>query len=453
MIIFIWILTSIIVFSIIILVHEYGHFKTARIFGVKVEEFWLWIPPKARKLWTDKHWTEYTLNWLPLWGFVRLKWENINTFNIYDKNKKLHNNQSLEKAIKNNEDIFDYEWITISNQVKDEILKKLNDNFAKDSLLTKPAWQQAIIMLAWVTMNFLLAVFIFSILFFIWIWPIWINDKIETSQDLKLIPTPQKALEIWLIIENPWVYLLPVEDSIAKKSWIKNYDLVLKANDTQIKNHEELKNIISQNPEKEIILEINRSLNNCDITKNQNCDFENILVNVTPSNEWKIWSYLIPNTEINKDFKYNFSFIESIKYWSLETYGQIILTFKWIKILAKKIFAPETPKERQEAIAQVSGPIWIAQFMTKSVSNWVMFILVIWAVISINLWVFNLLPIPALDGWRFLLITINSIIKQIFGKKAISDNLEWILHVWFFIILILLSILIAYNDINKIINN
>lgn len=453
MIIFIWILTSIIVFSVIILVHEYGHFKTARIFGVRVQEFWLWIPPKARKLWIDKHGTEYTLNWLPLGWFVRLKWENINTFNVYDKNKKLYNNQNLEKDLKNDSDIFDVDWNIIPWEIKKEIYEKLKDNFAKDSLLTKPAWQQAIIMLAWVFMNFLLAIFIFSILFFIWIWPIWINDKIETSQDLKLIPTPEKALEIWLIKENTWVYLLPVKDSIAKKAWIKNYDLVLKANWIEIKNYEELKNIILENKENNIILEIKRSLNNCDITKNQNCDFENIFINLIPSSEWKIWSYLIPNTEINKDFKYDFSFIESIKYWTLETYGQIILTFKWIWMLAKKIFNPETPKERQEAIAQVSGPIWIVDFMTKSISNWIIFILIIWAVISINLWVFNLLPIPALDWWRFLLITINSIIKGLFWKKAISDNLEWMLHVWFFILLILLSILIAYNDINKIINN
>lgn len=451
--IFIWILVSIIVFWIIILVHEFGHFKTARIFGVKVEEFWLWIPPKARKLFTDKHGTQYTLNRLPLGWFVRLKWENINTFNVYDKNKKLYNNQNLEKDLKNDTDIFDVDWNVISWEIKKEIYEKLKDNFAWDSLLTKPAWQQAIIMLAWVFMNFVLAVFIFSILFFIWIWPIWINDKIQTSLDLKLIPTPEKALEIWLIKENPWVYLLPAENSIALKAWIRNYDLALKANNIEIKNYEELKNIIWENKQNNIVLEIKRAKNNCDIIKNQNCDFENIFINITPSNEWKIWSYLIPNTQINKDFKYDFSFIESIKYWFTETYGQIILTFKWMWMLAKKIFNPETPKERTEAIEQVSGPIWIVDFMTKSVSNGIIFILIIWAVISINLWVFNLLPIPALDGWRFLLITINSIIKKIFGKKAISENLEWILHVWFFIILILLSILIAYNDINKIINN
>lgn len=453
MLIFIWILTSIIVFSIIILVHEFGHFKAARTFGVKVEEFWLWIPPRARKLYKDKHWTIYTLNWLPLGWFVRLKWENINTFLVYDQNKKSYNNDSLEKALKNNDDIFDIDWKKISEIEKKEILKKLLENYDKDSLLTKHPIKQAIIILAWVTMNFLLAAFIFSILFFIWVSPIWINDQIKTSYDLKLIPSPEKALEIWLIKENTWVYLLPTKDSIAKKAWIKDYDLVIKANDTEIKNFKELKNIISKNHSNEINLEIKRALNNCDISKEKECNFENITIKITPNKDWKIGSYLIPNTQVNKDFKYKFWIIDSIKYWFLETYGQTILTFKWMWILAKKIFNPETPKQRTEAIAQVSGPIWMVDFITKSIWNWIIFIIIIWAIISINLWVFNLLPIPALDGGRFLFITINSIIKKIFGKKAISDNIEWLIHVWFFIFLIALSVIIAYNDINKIINN
>jgi membrane-associated protease RseP (regulator of RpoE activity) len=63
------------------------------------------------------------------------------------------------------------------------------------------------------------------------------------------------------------------------------------------------------------------------------------------------------------------------------------------------------------------------------------------------------LPIPALDGGRFIFITINWLIKKIFWRSAINAQLENIIHFWFFILLIALSILIAYNDIIKIINN
>lgn len=452
MFIIIWIITSIIVFSIIILIHEYGHFKAARIFWVKVEEFWLWIPPKAKELFTDKKWTIYTLNWLPLWWFVRLKWENINTFNVYKKDKTLFNNENLEKAIKNDDEIFDSKWEKLTKKEKEEILKLLQENYSKDSLMSKSAWKQAIIILAWVFMNFLLASIIFSILFFVWISPIWINTKIETNLDLKLIPTPETALKNWLLIEKDWVYLKPVENSIAQKAWIKSYDLVISANNKKIEKYEEFKSLIEKSSWKIVNLEIKRSLNNCDVTKSENCEFENTNINITPI-DWKIWTYLIPNIEVNKDFKYKYWLVESVKYWFLETWSQVVLTFKWLKMLLWQIFFPETPKERQEAIEQVSWPIWMVDFMTKSISNWITFILIIWAIISINLWVFNLLPIPALDWWRFIFIIINGFIQKVFWKKAINESLEWKIHVAFFIILIIMSILIAYNDVTKIINN
>lgn len=451
MMIIIWIIIAIIIFSIIILIHEYWHFKAARIFWVKVEEFGLWIPPKAKKVYTDKHWTDYTLNWLPLWWFVRMKWENINTFNLYNEKKELHNNESLEKAIKNDDDIFDIKHEKITPIEKKEILKKLNDNYSNDSLMSKPAWQQAIIVLAWVFMNFVLAIFIFAIIFMIWVSPIWINNKINTNLELRLIPSLEQAIDKWIIINNPWVYLLPIEDSIAKKSWILEYDLVLKVNDKDINSQEELKEIISSNAWEKIIFQIKRSLDNCDTRKSNECKFKNIQKEITPSEEWHIWSYLIPNMQIDEDFKYKYWFFESFKVWTQETITQIRFTFKALSMILQKIFAPETPQERQEAIDSVAGPVWMVDFMSRSYTNWLVFLLVFWAIISINLWVFNLLPIPALDGWRFIFITINWTIQKVFGRKAINEKLEWMIHVLFFIILIALSILIAYNDVGRII--
>ncbi|MGA3057531.1 MAG: M50 family metallopeptidase [Candidatus Limnocylindrales bacterium] len=58
----------------LVLVHELGHFIVARLTGVRVLEFGIGFPPKARVLGHD-HETEYTLNWLPIGGFVRLEGE------------------------------------------------------------------------------------------------------------------------------------------------------------------------------------------------------------------------------------------------------------------------------------------------------------------------------------------------------------------------------------------
>lgn len=58
----------------LVIVHEFGHFIVARRGGVEVEEFGIGFPPRAKIL-AHKRGTVYSLNWLPLGGFVRLKGE------------------------------------------------------------------------------------------------------------------------------------------------------------------------------------------------------------------------------------------------------------------------------------------------------------------------------------------------------------------------------------------
>jgi regulator of sigma E protease len=65
---------GLVLFVGLVVVHEWGHFIMARRGGVEVEEFGIGFPPKAKTL-ARKNGTEYTLNWLPLGGFVRLKGE------------------------------------------------------------------------------------------------------------------------------------------------------------------------------------------------------------------------------------------------------------------------------------------------------------------------------------------------------------------------------------------
>src|SRR5680860_1191041 len=58
----------------LVVVHEFGHFIAARRNGIEVEEFGIGFPPRAMVL-TKKKGTTFTLNWLPLGGFVKLKGE------------------------------------------------------------------------------------------------------------------------------------------------------------------------------------------------------------------------------------------------------------------------------------------------------------------------------------------------------------------------------------------
>src|SRR5512135_409398 len=65
----------IVVFGGIILLHEFGHFIVAKLMHIKVDEFGIGFPPRIVKLFTWKG-TDFTLNWIPLGGFNKLKGEN-----------------------------------------------------------------------------------------------------------------------------------------------------------------------------------------------------------------------------------------------------------------------------------------------------------------------------------------------------------------------------------------
>ena len=64
----------ILILGVLVVIHELGHFVTARLAGVRVLEFGIGFPPRAKVL-RSKGETMYTLNWLPLGGFVKLEGE------------------------------------------------------------------------------------------------------------------------------------------------------------------------------------------------------------------------------------------------------------------------------------------------------------------------------------------------------------------------------------------
>jgi regulator of sigma E protease len=357
---------------------------------------------------------------------------------IFDKEKKSYKQEELKNILQSETVIYDKEWIIIWDEEREYILKMLKENEDKDNLLNKPYWKQSIIILAWVFMNFLLAIIIFTILFTIWVKPVWINDKIDTNLDILMFPTVEQALESWLLSEKPWIYLSPLTWSLAFESWIKDNDLLFKINWKDVKTPEEIKEIIASNKNNELIFWIKRN--------EQFIDIKLII-----KEDWKIWAYLSPNIEYNREYNYKYSFWKSIIMASKETYNESLLTFKALWLLVSKLTFPKNEKERDEAIESVSWPVWIVSVVNDAMKAWFSIIMILAALISINLWAFNLLPIPALDWWRFLFMTINVLIKKITWKKWISPQIEWLIHLSFFVILIFLSIIITYNDVVKIV--
>lgn len=114
--------------SLLIILHEFGHFLPARIFGMRVEKFYLFFDLKFALFKFKKGETEYGVGWLPLGGYVKIS-------GMMD--------ESMDKE-----------------QLKEP---------AKDwEFRSKPAWQRLIVMLGGVTVNFILGFLIFSLINFTW---------------------------------------------------------------------------------------------------------------------------------------------------------------------------------------------------------------------------------------------------------------------------------------------
>ncbi len=103
----------------------------------------------------------------------------------------------------------------------------------------------------------------------------------------------------------------------------------------------------------------------------------------------------------------------------------------------------------QSVSQSVSGPVGLATISNDILSGGraaLPFYLWFVGVISLTLSIFNVLPIPALDGGRLLFLIIEAV-----SRKKVSEDVEKMVHQIGFLILLLLALLITYSDITKLI--
>ena len=181
------IVAGIVMFLVLVCLHELGHFRTAKKSGVTVHEFGFGIPPKALTIAKDKSGTEYTLNRIPLGGFVRLKGED----------PSIH-----------------------------------ADFHAKDSFITASLPKRIIILLGGIIMNILTAFVIFTILFRHGVSPIRVvgeNSMAATNTSL-MMPTMSYLQSQGFLSGNrtpgPAVVTAVVSGTIADGVGIKSGDVI-----------------------------------------------------------------------------------------------------------------------------------------------------------------------------------------------------------------------------------
>jgi len=132
--------------------------------------------------------------------------------------------------------------------------------------------------------------------------------------------------------------------------------------------------------------------------------------------------------------------------------NQVVLTFKVLGYMVSTWFTSDDSEARKEVSDGIGGPVAVGNIFVSMAQNGIVVtnLLIFAALISISLGVFNLLPIPALDGGRFLVLFINGVSRSVFKKDLVGANIERSLHGFGFLLLMLLAVAVAYKDILRI---
>lgn len=370
-------LVFLIILGILVFVHELGHFTVARRNGIKCDEFGFGFPPRAigivrvdkKKKWLsgwkivigNKHVesenTVYSLNWIPLGGFVKIKGED-------GEHKK-----------------------------------------EKDSFSSKSAWIRVKVLAAGVIMNFLLAWVLFS-----WLLTMGINQEVDQND------TSVSGTNIQIV-------------SVAPKS--PAYDMGIREGDTVKKcvgeseicsrpfaNIAELQSFVKENKGKEITLQIVRGEKTLDLSGDVRKE--------SPEGEGLLGIGLAQTTFVK------YSFLDALKQGPVVMWNVLIM----MGLVLKSLFAGDA--------SNIGGPLAIAHFTKQATALGFSSIIQLAALLSVNLGIVNILPIPALDGGRILFVLIEKI-----KGSPVSQETEGTMHTIGFFLLMILMVYLVVHDVMR----
>lgn len=420
--------------SILVVLHEFGHFIAAKIFKTKVERFYLFFNPWFSLFKKKIGATEFGIGWIPFGGYVKIA-------GMID--------ESLDK-------------------------KQLQKETQPWEFRAKPAWQRFIIMIAGVSVNFILGIFIYAMIVYTWgektLPPANVKYGIECDTlcqklgfkegdiilsvegkevddflkiPLEIVLKEAKHVEVLrnnkkeiininenylpLILKNPR-FLMPripfIIDSIppnsnAKKFGLKKGDRIIAVNGKNTPFFNDVKNIFSQNAGKEITITVKR-------------DTMKKIFNVKINKEGKLGVFLL--SDLSKIFKLkekHYSLFQAFPAGIKKGYDACINTLLQLKL----IFSP-----KMKGYKSVGSFITIAKQFDSN-WNWLRF----WnitAFLSILLSVMNILPIPALDGGHIVFL-----LYEMITRKKPSDKVLEYAQIAGMLILAAILILALGNDI------
>ena len=392
------IIFTIIILGIIVFIHELGHFATAKYFGMPVTEFAIGMGPRLFSV--KKEETVYSIRILPLGGFVNIEGMQPEKFDLeaFKKERMDEIIEELKDEINSeNNEIKDEQFISEVEKRLDAAVKqelKRQENIQKNGFFTKSPFSRFIVLIAGVVMNFISALVALYIMLSI----------------AGVIP-PQYSQAIVGEIE---------QDSKANGK-LKVNDKILTINGKNIANWSEMtKKIgeISQNYKNEdVILKVLRD--NKEIT-------ENVKLAYNEKTRSNILGIHLLSQKSTFGERIKISFIMFGDYFKL--------TLDGVKMLVTG----------KVAMKEMTGPVGLPKVIGEAYGQGGLFAMLgVFILISINIGIMNLLPIPALDGGRLIFI-----IPEFFGIK-INKKIEEKIHLIGMIFLLVLMMIIVFFDATK----
>lgn len=321
------ILGSIIVFLLVVLLHEGGHFMAAKASDIKVNEFAVGMGPKIFQ--KKKGETLYTLRAIPMGGYCAMEGE---------------------------------------------------DSHSQDSRSfgSAPVYKRMIVVVAGAFMNFVLAIVIFTI----------------TSLFLGVQTTQVASL---------------MDNMPAKSAGIMPGDRIVSIDNKETKTFAEIIDAINDSKNDQVEVKVLRDGIDKEFKVNTFKDKEGRkLIGFTPIIKRSIL------TSISAGFKTTFEVVKGV--------------FKALSMLITG----------KAGLNNLSGPVGVIKTIGKSTEQGIISLLFITGLISANLGVINLLPIPALDGGKFVLLLVEAI-----RKKPVNEKFETFINLAGFVFLIGLMIFIT----------
>jgi regulator of sigma E protease len=430
--------------GVLIFVHEVGHFILAKLMGVKVLKFSLGFGPKI--LGKKFGETEYLLSAVPLGGYVKMLGE--------------------------------------------EPGEELDEAERKRAYNAQPVWKRFLIVFSGPFFNLVFAAFVFMVIFLSGVplplpdignvqesspaaaaglmtgdrvqeingrtiesWPDIskiLNDKpaetllFKVKRNDRVIEVPVHPVrkadknifgeekEVWYIGVEP--LLLPkvgevMKGSRADKAGLRRGDRIMEIEGTALKTWQDMTALIHENPEKPIKFRIQRGEQVIDRT-------------ITPSKE----TYKTPDGEekeigligikpAGNDFVKKFGLPDAVSLGLKRTWDISALTVLSIVKLIQRVIPSNT----------IGGPIMIFQIAGEQASQGALNFFTFMAVISINLGILNLLPIPILDGGHILFLGIEAV-----RRRPLSENVIIIAQRIGLAFLLALMAFAFYNDIARL---